>query len=66
MKLKLFFAAIVIAAFANLFFGPTDEELHAHDVSAEETAEMVSDKVNTNRIANLIIEMQESHVWSYK
>lgn len=66
MKLKLFLAVIVIAAFVGLFVGPTEEDLHKNDISAEETAEMVSDKVNTNKAVNLIIEKKESQVWSYK
>lgn len=66
MKLKLVLAAIVVAAFVGLFVGPTEEELHSNDISAEETAEMVSNKVNMNKDINLIIKEQESHTWSYK
>lgn len=63
---KLLLIAIVVLCGVGLFFGPSEEELHQHDISAEKTAEMVNDKVNTNKVNNLIIKEKESKVWSYK
>lgn len=62
---KLLLIAIVALCAVNLFFGPTEEELHQHDISAEETAEIVTDKVNAKAV-NHIIEEKESKVWFYK
>lgn len=63
---KLLLIAIVVFCAVCLFFGPSEEELHAHDISAEETAKLVNNKVSNNRIANLIANERESKVWSYK
>lgn len=63
---KLLIIAVIVFCAVGLFLGPSEEELHQHDISAEETAKMVNNKVNENRINNLIANEKESKVWSYK
>lgn len=63
---KIVLLVVAVACCIGLFFGPSEEELHAHDISAEETAKLVNNKINANKVNRIIEEEKEKRVWSYK